>query len=59
MHKLYEPGEEDEENTFNVSIEEGMTREDVMQKVLAIIKDIQWLFSQEIWLNNDYYGMEY
>ena len=41
MHKLYEPGEEDEENTFNLSIEEGMTREDVMQKVLAIVKDIK------------------
>ena len=38
---LYEPGEDDEENTFKVTIEDGMTKDDVLQKVLNIVKDFK------------------
>ena len=38
--ELYEPGEEDEPRTINVSITEDMTREDVLHKVLEVVANI-------------------
>ena len=35
---MYEPGENDEENTYNVTITEDMCPEDVVQKILENIK---------------------
>ena len=37
MYGMYEPAAEDEEGAYNVTITEGMTRDDVLQKVLALI----------------------
>ena len=36
LHTMYEPGENDEENTYNVTITEDMCPEDVVQKFLEI-----------------------
>ena len=38
LHTMYEPGENDEENTYNVTITEDMCPEDVVQKILENIK---------------------
>ena len=38
MYQLYEGPGEGEENTFNVDITENMTREDVKQKVLEVLR---------------------
>ena len=38
LHTMYEPGENDEENTYNVTITEDMSPEDVVQKILQNIK---------------------
>ena len=38
IHKLYELPEENEPNTFNVDITESMNRNDVLNKVLAILE---------------------
>ena len=36
IHSIYQPAAEDEINAYNVDVEEGMTKDDVMQKVLEI-----------------------
>ena len=37
MFKMYEPAKEGEKNTFNVTIDQGMSKEDVMEEVLKIV----------------------
>ena len=37
IHHLYEPAENDEENTYNVTITEDMSPEDVVKKILENI----------------------
>ena len=37
---LFEPAGQDEENAFNVTVDKGMTREDVVQLVSDVIKNI-------------------
>ena len=41
INSYYEPAEDDEENTFNLTIDKGMTENDVMQKVLDIVKELK------------------
>ena len=36
IHSIYQPAGVDEENAFNVDVDEEMTKEDVMQEVLKI-----------------------
>ena len=38
IHKLYEPAGEDEANTFNVDIEDGMSKDEVLAKVMEVVK---------------------
>ena len=38
MHALYEPAGEDEKNSVNVTIEKGMSKDEVMNTVLDKIK---------------------
>ena len=38
--KMYEPAGEDEENAYNVEITEDMNREDVIQKILDIVDNL-------------------
>ena len=40
MHKFYEKAGEDEENAFNIMIEEDMNSDDVIDKVMDIIKTL-------------------
>ena len=40
IYDYYEKPEEDEKNTFNVDITENMTVDDVMNKVLGILKNL-------------------
>ena len=40
FHKLYEKAGEDEENAFNIMIEEDMNSDDVINKVMDIIKTL-------------------
>ena len=40
MHKFYEKAGEDEENAFNIMIEEDMNSDDVNDKVMDIIKTL-------------------
>ena len=40
MYGMYEPAGEDEEGAHNVTITEDMSREDVLKRVLAVIKDV-------------------
>ena len=42
MHALYEPAGEDEENSVNVTIEKGMSKDEVMNTVLDKIKPYLW-----------------
>ena len=39
LHKLYEKPGEDEKNTYNIDITEEMTKKDVLDKVLEILKE--------------------
>jgi len=39
MYRVYEPAGEDEPNAHNVTIEKGMSKEDVINKVLDIMKN--------------------
>ena len=41
MAELYEPAGEDEENAYNVEITEDMNREDVIQKILKIVDNLE------------------
>ena len=41
VYKVYEPAGEDEDNAFNVDIEEDMSKEDVLAKVLKVIRMIK------------------
>ena len=38
--ELYEPAGEDEENAYNVTITEDMDREDVIEKILEIVDNL-------------------
>ena len=38
MFKLYEPAGEDEESAFNVTVDTGMSRQDVLKQVRDIAK---------------------
>ena len=40
IHSIYQRAGEDEVNAFNVDVDEGMTKEDVMQKVLEITDNL-------------------
>ena len=40
VYGLYEPAREGEVNAHNVTVEEGMTKDDVMEKVLEIVKSL-------------------
>ena len=40
FHKFYEKAGEDEENAFNIMIEEDMNSDDVINKVMDIIKTL-------------------
>ena len=40
MFKIFQPAEGDEVNAFNVTIDETMSKHDVMNKVLDVIKNI-------------------
>ena len=40
LHKLYEKPGEGEKNTYNVDITEEMTKKDVLNKVLGILKEV-------------------
>ena len=37
IHSNYEPAGKDEEGTYNVTIERGMSKQDVLQKVMLVI----------------------
>ena len=37
MYKMYEPGKEGEKNTYNITIDQGMSKEDVLEEVLKIV----------------------
>ena len=41
MAEMYEPAGEDEENAYNVEITEDMNREDVIQKILKIVDNLE------------------
>ena len=38
LHKMYEAAKDGEENAYNVTIDQGMSREDVMKEVLKIVE---------------------
>ena len=40
MYKLYQPAGDDEENAFNVTVDSNMTKDEVLQNVLAIVRNI-------------------
>ena len=40
MHKIYEKAGEDEENAFNIMIEDNMNADNVIDKVMDIIKTL-------------------
>ena len=39
LYELFEPAEDGEENVYNVSISEEMSPEDVIEKVIGIVKE--------------------
>ena len=41
LHKFYAPAGEDEPNSYNVSIEQGMSRDDVLAKVIDEVNKSQ------------------
>jgi len=41
LHKFYAPAGEDEPNSYNVSIEQGMSRDDVLAKVIDVVNKSQ------------------
>ena len=41
LHKFYTPAGEDEPNSYNVSIEQGMSRDDVLAKVIDVVNKSQ------------------
>ena len=45
LHKFYAPAGEDEPNSYNVSIEQGMSRDDVLAKVIDVVNKSQsWIY---------------
>ena len=40
MHGLYDRGEEGEEKTHNVIVDENMSQEDVLNEVMAIVRKL-------------------
>ena len=41
FYDLYEPAGDDEKNAYNISINEDMTVEDVLQEALKIVENVQ------------------